>query len=228
MAETTADVKRDIEMTRERISTTLAQLEQKTNVAQIVRDHPWPAIAAAVGVGVLLSGSRADVKAASATVAATKGASSKLGGVLDEALANLMGGVHHAFQGHVDGIVEDLRKALGAPHSGVSGQRTDRVASLMAGASGASGGGARDSSPVGGADGSRGSASFAGSGASGSTTTPTSGAMGAASIGTSTPGSPPAAAGWAPQTPDAVSASAVVSANSVTGGQGRQSSVRAD
>ena len=60
MAETTADVRRDIEMTRERISTTLAQLEQKTNVVQIVRDHPWPALAAAVGVGVLLRGTRAD------------------------------------------------------------------------------------------------------------------------------------------------------------------------
>jgi ElaB/YqjD/DUF883 family membrane-anchored ribosome-binding protein len=56
MAETTADVRRDIEMTRDRISETLQQLEQKTNVVQLVKDHPWPALAAAVGVGVLLSG----------------------------------------------------------------------------------------------------------------------------------------------------------------------------
>jgi hypothetical protein len=47
MAETTADVRRDIELTRERMSDTLAQLEQKLNVMQVVRDHPWPAIALA-------------------------------------------------------------------------------------------------------------------------------------------------------------------------------------
>ena len=85
MAETTADVRRDIELTRERISTTLAQLEQKTNVAQIVKDHPWPALAVAFGAGVLLSGSSADVKAAAATATATKGASSKVGTLLDDA-----------------------------------------------------------------------------------------------------------------------------------------------
>ena len=45
MAETTADVRRDIELTRERMSTTLQQLEQKLNVMQVVRDNPWPALA---------------------------------------------------------------------------------------------------------------------------------------------------------------------------------------
>ena len=48
MAETTADVRRDIEMTRDRISETLQQLEQKTNVMQMVKDHPWPALAVAM------------------------------------------------------------------------------------------------------------------------------------------------------------------------------------
>ena len=39
MAETTADVRRDIEQTRERMSTTLTELEQRLNVMQVVRDH---------------------------------------------------------------------------------------------------------------------------------------------------------------------------------------------
>jgi hypothetical protein len=34
----------------ERMSTTLQQLEQKMNVMQVVRDSPWPALAAAVGL----------------------------------------------------------------------------------------------------------------------------------------------------------------------------------
>src|SRR6185436_15689977 len=78
MAETTDDVRRDIELTRERMSSTFAELEQKLNVVEMVKEHPWPALALAVGAGVLLSGSGSDVKAAAATATATKGASSKI------------------------------------------------------------------------------------------------------------------------------------------------------
>ena len=120
MAETTADVRRDIELTRERMSTTLQQLEQKLNIMQVVRDNPWPALALAVGAGVLLSGSRTDVKAAAATVAATKGASSKVGTVLDDVVANLVSGLHDAFQTRVTSLVDDLKSSIGAP----VGQRT--------------------------------------------------------------------------------------------------------
>lgn len=115
MAETTADVRRDIEVTRERMSSTLAELEHKLNVVQVVRDHPWPALAIAVGAGVLLSGSRADVKAAAATVTATKGASSRLGSALDDIVATLMGGVHRAMDDRITGWVDELKTAIGGP-----------------------------------------------------------------------------------------------------------------
>ena len=115
MAETTADVRRDIEMTRERMSTTISQLEQKLNLTQIVRDHPWPALAVAVGAGVLLSGSKADVKAAAATLAATQGASSRVGNVLDDAVASLVAGVSTAFQDRLAQLVNELKDAIGAP-----------------------------------------------------------------------------------------------------------------
>jgi hypothetical protein len=116
MAETTADVRRDIELTRERMSSTITELEQKLNVTQVVRDHPWPALAIAFGAGVLLSGSRADVKAAVATVAATKGASSKLGTALDDVIANLMTSVTGALQGRVDQWVDEIKGAIGAQY----------------------------------------------------------------------------------------------------------------
>jgi hypothetical protein len=115
MAETTADVRRDIELTRERMSDTLAQLERKLNLMQMVKDHPWPALAVAVGAGVLLSRSGADIKAAAATAAATRGASGKLGTVLDDVVANLMTGVTSAFQGRVDSLVGEVKEAIGAP-----------------------------------------------------------------------------------------------------------------
>lgn len=123
MAETTADVRRDIEMTRERMSETLDQLEQKMNVMQIVRDHPWPSLAVAVGAGVLLSGSQADIKAAAVTATATRGASGRIGTVLDDVVANLMAGVSAAFAARVDGLVDELKAAIGAPATGGSNRQ---------------------------------------------------------------------------------------------------------
>ena len=115
MAETTADVRRDIELTRARMSDTLQELEQKMNVTQIVKNNPWPALAIAVGAGVILSGSRSDVKAAAATVTATRGASGRLGGVLDELVSQVV----FAFQGAIDHRIErvanDVKRALVAP-----------------------------------------------------------------------------------------------------------------
>jgi len=125
MVETTADVRRDIELTRERMSSTLAELEQKLNVLQLVRDHPWPALAVAVGAGVLLSGSGADIKAAAVTATATKGASNKVGAALDDMVATLLAGVHHAFDQRVTSWVDELKGAIGAS------SRTDGTTSTI-------------------------------------------------------------------------------------------------
>jgi hypothetical protein len=116
MAETTADVRRDIELTRERMSSTLDQLERKLNVSQIVKDNPWPAVGVAFGAGLLLSGTRSDVKAAGVTLAATRGASSKIAPALDDIVARLMEGVGAALQGHVDTLIDDVKRAIGARH----------------------------------------------------------------------------------------------------------------
>ena len=115
MAETTADVRRDIELTRNRISDTLEQLENKLNVTQMVRDNPWPALALAVGAGVLLSGSRADVKAAAATVTATKGASGRIGTVLDDLVAQVVQSFHGVIEQRIDGLATQVKQAIGAP-----------------------------------------------------------------------------------------------------------------
>jgi Tfp pilus assembly protein FimV len=115
MAETPADVRRDIELTRNRISDTLQELERKMNVAQIVKDNPWPALALAVGAGVLLSGSKADVKATAATLTATKGASSRLGSVLDDLVSQVVSGFHGAIEQKIEGLASEVKKAIGAP-----------------------------------------------------------------------------------------------------------------
>ena len=117
MAETTADVRRDIELTRNRISDTLEELEHKLNVSQIVKDNPWPALALAVGAGVLLSGSRADVKAAAATVTATKGASGRIGSVLDDLVSQVVQSFHGVVEQRIEGLANDVKRAIGAPLS---------------------------------------------------------------------------------------------------------------
>ena len=136
MAETTADVRRDIELTRNRISDTLSELEHKMNVTQLVKDNPWPALALAVGAGVLLSGSRADMKAAAATVTATKGASSRLGTVLDDLVAQVVGGFHGMIEQKIEGLATDVKRAIGAPlasagsRSGVSTMHSNGQATM--------------------------------------------------------------------------------------------------
>ena len=124
MAETTADVRRDIELTRERMSSTLAELEDRLNVMQFVKDHPWPAIAVAAGAGFALSGSGADVKAAAATATAAHAATdrtSRLGPGLDEVVARLLGGVQQVLMQRADELVDELRGALGV-QGGQGGQ----------------------------------------------------------------------------------------------------------
>ena len=118
MVETTADVRRDIELTRERMATTLQQLEQKLNVKQVVRDNPWPALAIAVGAGVLLSRSRSNVRPAEPTVAATRGVTSRPGSVLDSVVASLVGGLHDAFESRIISMVHDLKSAVGSSRPG--------------------------------------------------------------------------------------------------------------
>ena len=129
MAETPAEVRRDIELTRNRISDTLQELEQKLNVSQIVKDNPWPALALAVGAGVLLSGSSVDVKSAAATVVATRGASSRLGGVLDDIVSQVVSCFQGAIEQKIEGLANDVKKAIGAPASSRNGGMASRTAS---------------------------------------------------------------------------------------------------
>ena len=108
MAETTTDVRADIEQTRARMSGAIAALERKVDVAQKVRDHPWAAVGVAFGAGIMLSASRADVKAAKVTADATKETGSKLGDALDVVVAALIAGVAGAFHSRIEGMVSDV------------------------------------------------------------------------------------------------------------------------
>jgi hypothetical protein len=117
MANTTEAVRRDIEMTRERMSSTLAQLERKVNVMQQIRDHPWPALGIALGAGVLLGVADIDGSART-TLAGSRRAGTRFGIFLDEIIAGLLAGLGQVAQAEIDRRVEDwkagqMREELG-------------------------------------------------------------------------------------------------------------------
>ena len=83
--EKTADVRREIEATREKMAATATEIESriqgkvdavkdKLDVADHVRSHPWPALIAAVVVGAAVAASGSDRKVAVAATRAVKSA----------------------------------------------------------------------------------------------------------------------------------------------------------
>jgi hypothetical protein len=130
MAETTTEVRADIEQTRARMSGAIAELERKVHVTQQVQDHPWAAVGIAFGAGLALSASRSDVKAAKVTADATKQTGSKLGTALDGVVAALMAGVTEAFHTRIDSAVNEVVTSIrgtAAPRPVMSAERTPEV-----------------------------------------------------------------------------------------------------
>lgn len=149
MAESTDDVRRDIEVTRERMSDTIAELEsrvsgrvhavkERLDVVGWVREHPWSALALAVGAGLALSATGADRRAAGAVAAGAKTAAGSakdaVGGAVtsvkerfagegeaEAALADhgaaegegwlgrLKNGISEAVKGQVGALIDDVR-----------------------------------------------------------------------------------------------------------------------
>ena len=64
MAETSEQIRRDLERTRARVGGTIAALERKVNPRYVLDDHPVAVVGAAFGVGVLLGATGAAQKAA--------------------------------------------------------------------------------------------------------------------------------------------------------------------
>ena len=129
MAETTTEVRADIEQTRARMSGAIAELERKIDVTERVRQYPWAAVGIAFGAGVALSASRADVKAAQVTSDATKQTGTKLASALDGVVAALIAGVTEAVQTRIDGAVNDvvtsIRRSTGPRNIGSTMSTTE-------------------------------------------------------------------------------------------------------
>jgi hypothetical protein len=64
VARTRANISDTIDEIEMRFTAPVNAVKARLDVVQLVRDHPWPALAAAIGAGVLVSASGADAKAA--------------------------------------------------------------------------------------------------------------------------------------------------------------------
>lgn len=131
MAQSTADVRRDIELTRERMSDTISQIERKLSVGEAVRNNPLPSLAIAVGVGFLLS--RSATRSASlkvGTAVAGGAARASVGGMVNGVAERLFGGVADVLGQRVDGWVDDLRQVVIPPsgHADTNGRRVEHFA----------------------------------------------------------------------------------------------------
>jgi hypothetical protein len=113
MAETSHDIRQNIELTRQRMSDTLAALEAKVRPARIVQEHPFAVLAAAFGVGVLLgrSGPTGAVQTIrSSTADARRQASTMFDGVI----AGVATAVTNAATQKVQALISDLGSSNGA------------------------------------------------------------------------------------------------------------------
>ena len=108
MAETTTEVRAEIEQTRARMSNAIDELERKIDVTQKISDHPWIAVGVAFGAGIALSATKTDVQAAKVTADATQKTGTKLGTALDGVVAALVAGVTEAFHARVDSAVNQV------------------------------------------------------------------------------------------------------------------------
>jgi hypothetical protein len=130
MAETTTEVRAEIEQTRARMSNAIDELEKKIDVTQKISEHPWIAVGVAFGAGIALSATKADVQAAKVTANATQKTGSKLGTALDGVVAALVAGVTEAFHSRVDSavgqVVTSIRGTSASPSSSRSFGTVDR------------------------------------------------------------------------------------------------------
>lgn len=122
MAETSEEIRRDLERTRARVGGTIAALERKVNPRYVIDDHPVVMVGAAFGVGVLLGATGAAQKAAVDAA--------------HEVRAQLKSGTEHASKGTshmVDGIVQAI---LSTASAAITAKLTEAMGNIMPSAQG--------------------------------------------------------------------------------------------
>ena len=105
----------DLGPAAERLTEALGDLDRRYQVSQRIKDHPWPAIAVAAGIGYALAESSVDRGASSATAEATTGIRSSATTLIDELAGAATGALSQMVHGQLQNLVDELKQAIGAP-----------------------------------------------------------------------------------------------------------------
>lgn len=104
MAETSEQIRRELERTRARVGGTIAALERKVNPRHVLEDHPIAIVGAAFGVGVLMGATGAAEKAATGTAHTVRAQ-------LDAGAQHVTQQVTRSTTTALDGIVQSILSA---------------------------------------------------------------------------------------------------------------------
>lgn len=91
----------------ERLTAPVDAVKKRLDVVQLVREHPWPSLALALGAGVAVAASSADRKAATAAADASRRAARKTAEAARAGVRSVRSGASDA----ADSTVESARRA---------------------------------------------------------------------------------------------------------------------
>lgn len=130
MAATRARMADDVAELKDHVTAPLGSAKQRLNVAQLVREHPWPALGAAVVLGAVIGGSGSDEKAATAAATGVKRAARASKEAATEAIQKLRA-EDHAEAADAEPNKPGLGERLGAVLSIAVARGLDRVLEEM-------------------------------------------------------------------------------------------------
>jgi len=108
MVETSDAVRRDIEVRRRRMAVARARIDRRFNIGRYIRDHPWPAVGIAFGVGVVLARS---LRAPSARAPLARKLPAQIGVALDDVLSHGLRALSEVAKARIDHVRERMREA---------------------------------------------------------------------------------------------------------------------
>lgn len=116
MADTSNEIRSQIEDTRERIGTTIAALERKLDPRRVVEEHPLTLVGVAFGAGLLLATTGATGRAAREVREQVRGGADRINDSAGTALDGVINAVLGAATATITAkMTELLQVALGSP-----------------------------------------------------------------------------------------------------------------
>ena len=121
MAQTSREIRRQIDATRARIGTVIAELESKVNPRRVIDDHPIATVGVAFAAGLLLSSTDATARAATEVRERVRHGAGRVNSTTESAVQNVIDAVVGGVSATLAAKMGDLLdRALGSDNSSPS------------------------------------------------------------------------------------------------------------